>query len=347
MKKKTLFTLAAFFLVSQINLFAQDLYYLPGFQKSPYFDEQILSFSYWPEVKVQINAPSALTFAPNKKVYLILYALPNGNTTDWTIGRKLNSGDDWHYDIQHIGAQTRFLREHIKDANIVTVYLETDMKSWPSWRRKYSDNAAYIKNLADSLRNLFKNYDTRVILNGHSGGGSFIFGFLNSVSRIPDYVDRIGFLDSDYAYDDSLGHGDKIASWLKESSKNCLCVIAYNDSIALYNGSPVVSPTGGTWYRSKMMKHSLEKSFLFTDKSTTDFLHYQALSGRVNFILKENPARAILHTTQVELNGFIESIVSGTSYEAVDYIYYGQRAYTKWIQEAPASFPKSPEVKNE
>ena len=50
---------------------------------------------------------------------LVVYALPNGNTLEQTLGRKLRNGDDWHFDIQHIAAQTRFLRGAIADRALV------------------------------------------------------------------------------------------------------------------------------------------------------------------------------------------------------------------------------------
>ncbi|MFA6978763.1 MAG: hypothetical protein WC209_05515 [Ignavibacteriaceae bacterium] len=120
---------------------------LPGFVISPYFDEQICMFNYEPEIRIFINAPSVETFDPNKRTEIALFALPNGNSIEWTIGKKLNDGDDWHYDIQHIGAQTRFLRNQSNETNLVTVYLETAQKSWPSWRAKYPNNPELINNL--------------------------------------------------------------------------------------------------------------------------------------------------------------------------------------------------------
>jgi len=51
----------------------------------------------------------------------------------------------------------------------------------------------------------------------------------------------------------------------------------------------------------------------------------------VQFILKENPEKKILHTVQVERNGFIHSMVSGTSNQSQGYEYFGPRAYSKWI----------------
>ena len=303
---------------------------LPAFSNSYYFDEQVLTFKFNPDVRIQINAPSVSSFDVNKSTEIIFFALPNGNTIEQTVGKVLKSGDDWHYDIQHIGAQTRFIRQHDTSCNIVTVYLETSQLSWPSWRSKYSNNAALVKNIVDSVKSIFKNYNPFIVLSGHSGGGGFTFSYMNGVSEIPNEVKRISFLDSDYNYDDS--YGAKILNWLNSSSDHFLSVIAYNDSVALYNGKPIVSPTGGTWYRSKMMQKYLSNYFAFTSEENSNFIKYTALNGRVKIILKQNPTRAILHTVQVELNGFIQGIFSGTSLEEKEYVYYGSRAYSSLIQ---------------
>ncbi len=329
--------LCAFFLLYSANIFSQSKLVsnvkgvtFPGFTDSPYFDEQVLTFNFNPDVRIHINVSSAASFAADKRVGIALFALPNGNTIEQTVGKVLKTGDDWHYDIQHIGAQTRFLRAHIKDYNLVTVYLESKQLSWPSWRSKYPNNAAIIKTIIDSVKNIFKSYNPFLVLTGHSGGGSFTFGYLNGVSVISNDIERISFLDSDYNYDDT--YGSKILNWLQTSTDRCLSVIAYNDSIALYNGQPVVSATGGTWYRSKMMKNYLSKYFTFTEETDSNFIKYTALNGRIKFILKQNPLRQILHTVQVELNGFIQGMVSGTAQEGNGYVYYGGRAYSQWVQ---------------
>jgi len=179
--------------------------HLPGFVISPYFNEQICMFNYDPEIRIFINAPSVDSFDPNKRTEIALFALPNGNTIEQTIGKKLNTGDDWHYEIQHIGAQTRFMRNHYTETNLVTVYLETAQKSWPTWRGKYPNNPELINNLVTYLKNIFSAYDPFIVLTGHSGGGSFTFGFMNAAAEIPNSIERISFLDSDYNYDDSYG----------------------------------------------------------------------------------------------------------------------------------------------
>ena len=307
---------------------------LPGFSISPFFNEQLLTFKYPSDVTIHINAPD--TMLNNRHTDLILYALPNGNSIDWTIGKEAGPGDDWHYEIQHIGAQTRFLRQHFHDRNIVTIYLQADGLSWPTWSSNHpNDKYPLITALVDSLRNLFADFPHSLVLNGHSGGGNFIFNFINSNDTIPDFVNRIAFLDSDYNYSNNLQHGDKLAQWLNTSPEKALCVLAYNDSVALYEGEPVVSPTGGTWYRSKMMQRKLSESFSFSFEENDEFYKYFALDGHIQFWLKKNPTRAILHTVQVEKNGFIHSIASATPHDHNGYQYYSAPAYLPFIQKLP------------
>ena len=304
-----------------------------GFHPSAQFNERLASFTLEPGVKVHINAPSDATFARGKKVSLIFYALPNGNTTDQTIGKKMQPKDDWHFDIQHIGAQTRYLRETIKDRTIVVIYLEADVRSWPAWRKKNGD--AKIPEIISSVRKIFTGYQTEIILTSHSGGGSFIFGYMNAVPRIPDDVVRIAFLDSNYGYDVALGHTKKLADWLKASDHHYLSVLAYHDDIALLDGKSFVSANGGTWGRSHAMLKDFGGIFNFTaGKMVVPGLEKQsALDGRFEFLLKENPERKIFHTVQVERNGFIQSMLSGTPREGQGYTYFGDRVYSQWIQD--------------
>ncbi|MDD5766511.1 MAG: hypothetical protein PHW79_09745 [Candidatus Marinimicrobia bacterium] len=296
---RTLFVLAlptVFITIFGSSAFSEPVY-MPGFSASPFYSEQIKTYTFDPEIIITINAPAPMSFNSDLPVGLVLFALPNGNTTDQTIGKVLKTGDDWHYDIQHIGAQTRFLRNHITEYNVVTVYLETVQKSWPTWRGKYANNAAIIKSVVDSLKSMFSAYNPFVVLTGHSGGGSFTFGYMNAVTAIPDEIDRISFLDSDYNYTND--YGAKLLAWINASPNHYLSVIAYNDSIALYNGQPIVSATGGTWYRTRLMQRYLANYFTFTRDSNDVFINYVALDGRIKILLKQNPEQKILHTVQV------------------------------------------------
>jgi hypothetical protein len=309
-----------------------DAQVLKGFNTIQNFAEQEMTTQDQPkDVTININAP--LHFNKKGTTYLVLFALPNGNSIEWTKGKKMKEGDDWHYDIQHIAAQTRFVRELDKKNNYIIIYLMAAQKSWPTWKRTIENSKVKIKNIVDSLAERFEEYHPKIILNGHSGGGSFIFGYLDAIEKIPGNVERIVFLDSDYGYEDSL-HTKKIVDWLHQDNNNKLIVLAYNDSLVMFNGKPLVSTTGGTWYRSRLMQRKLSESFQFTTNADTSLIRHVALNGRIRFLLKENPNGLIYHTVQVEKNGFILSLLSATKYDKRKYFtYFGERAYGKYISD--------------
>ena len=56
-------------------------------------------FSMYEDVNMTIDAPA--NFSPSHKTIIILYALPNGNTTEQTMGKKIATGEDWHFDKQN------------------------------------------------------------------------------------------------------------------------------------------------------------------------------------------------------------------------------------------------------
>jgi len=314
------------------TLFFSEAQLLPGFTATGIFNEQELTIKdQWKNATINVNAP--LQLGLKGKTYLVFYALPNGNSIEWTKGKKIKAGDDWHFDIQHIAAQTRYVRGLDKKNNYIIIYLMADQKSWPAWKRTTTNSIPLIKNMIDSMADLFKTYHPKIILNGHSGGGSLIFGFLDAVKEIPNNIERIAFLDSDYGYEDSL-HKNKLIAWLNQSNTNKLVVLAYNDSVVIFNGKPLVSATGGTWYRSRLMQRNLSGAFHFTTITDTAFISHEALNGRIRIILKENPAGLIYHTEQVAKNGFILSLLSATKFDRKKYFtYFGERVYANYISD--------------
>lgn len=286
--------------------------------------------SFWihGDIKVTIDRPAH--FLKNRHTIITFFALPNGNSTEQTMGKKMKPGDDWHFDIQHIQAQTLFIRKELVNNNFVTIYLENSYKSWPSWKQKHPDFKKTIPHLVDSLSAMIAKRNKVIYLNGHSGGGSFIFGYLAGVDQIPDYVKRISFIDSDYGYDSS--YYPKISHWLKKVSGSFLNVFAYNDSIALYSGKPFVSATGGTWFRSHMLLKHLQDDFTFSQTNTDSLIIYRNKNKRIQFFFKLNFNQGIYHTQQVELNGFIHSVLCGTKYDSKRYSYYAARAYSQFIE---------------
>jgi hypothetical protein len=286
-------------------------------------DERLISFAPVPGVRVVIDEPVTLL----KKVRLVLYSLPNGNTIEQTFGRRLRPDDDWHYDIQHIGAQTRFLRSRDRDESLVVAYMEAANHSWPAWMR--GRDGAVTSQIVDSVARRYSDRDVRIALDSHSGGGAFIFAYLNSVPAIPASIDRIAFLDSEYNYE-SADHEAKLSQWLK-SDGHYLCAIAYDDASARYQGKPFVSAAGGTWGRSHLMLADLGRDFDIRRTNSGDPERHEGLSGRITFLLKRNPKALIFHTVQVERNGFIESLLSGTPTDGKAYRYFGSRAYSRFI----------------
>lgn len=292
--------------------------------------ERNIFFTFEPKTRVLINTPAVLD--ETKPVQLILYALPNGNSIEMTAGKKIQAGLDWHYDIQHIAAQTRFLRSEIPDKNIIVAYLESEEKSWPAWRQKFPDNPARIERIVNYVRFETGN-PVDVTLCGHSGGGSFITGFINSFDTIPNFISRIVYLDANYSFDDSLQHGKKLFQWLQQDTNRTLVVIAYDDREIVFNGKKVIGPTGGTYRATHRMIQSFAERTEITSKQDSTIQQFSAVNNHARFIIHTNPDTLILHTVLVERNGFIHSILMNTNREEKKYKFYGDRVYNSFISE--------------
>ncbi|MDQ7947851.1 MAG: hypothetical protein REI78_03360 [Pedobacter sp.] len=280
-------------------------------------------------VMLTIDEPAQLLASNATKI--IVFALPNGNTTAQTFGKKLKEGDDWHFNIQHIGAQTAFIRHADPKTNYIVVYLENTLKSWPAWRRKFADADERIAGFVELINQKYLRYAPKITICGHSGGGSFIFGYLNSKTEIPPVIERIGFLDATYGYETEK-HSERLSQWLKHAN-NSLQIIAYNDSVVVYNGKPLVSPTGGTWYRSKLMAKELGFSFLLSHHESANQLWWADRRNQISIKLIKNPAGEIFHTVLVEKNGLIDLMFRGTKFQDRNYVFWGDRAYENYILE--------------
>ena len=291
--------------------------------------EQVTELTFEPGVRAVMNAPAVLR--EGKPVRLVLYAAPAGNTIGQTLGRRTEPGDDWHFDIQHIAAQTRWLRKNADDADIVVVCLQCAEKFWPAWRKKSDPGNRRIPQIVDEIRQRFAGREVQLVLSGHSAGGAFVFGYIDGVSTIPADVTRIAFLDSNYAYSATKDHSAKLAAWLSSDATHSLCVLAYHDSIALLDGKAFISEEGGTWGRSHAMQRDLAATFYFKEEAADTLQRFIALDGRVQFLLRENPTREVLHTRLVEWNGFIHSMLTGTAFEEKGYRYLGARTYGEFI----------------
>lgn len=81
------------------------------------------------------------------------------------------------------------------------------------------------------------------------------------------------------------------------------------------------------------MKDHLAGTFPIQAVKADTLLWFTSHDGRIQIILKTNPEGKIFHTVQVERNGFIHSILSGTELKQQGYRYFGERAYTDYISD--------------
>jgi len=295
------------------------------FRRPGSFREVETNFNLSPDVRVRLNLPPP---APaTTKTVLVIFALPNGNTIEQTAGRRPHGTNEWRFDIQHIAAQTRFVRAALPGTRLALAYVEAAGLSWPAWRKQHG-NAA-LPRLVGAIQSAVTTNECSLILSGHSGGGSFIFGYLDAVTNLPTNLQQLIWLDAYYAY--SPTDEVPLVRWLKAADHHRLSVFAYHDSVALLNGKTFVSSTGGTWGRSLAMLTDLEKTFTFTRTTNGPLRTVHALDGRVEFQLRENPERKIWHTVLVERNGFIHALLAGTPAAGQGYEYLGPRAYEKFI----------------
>ncbi|HEX8522395.1 MAG TPA: hypothetical protein VF669_09075 [Tepidisphaeraceae bacterium] len=281
-------------------------------------------------VRINLNTPDDVS--PAKPMQLIIFSLPNGNTIEQTLGCKLAPGMHWRYDIQHIVAQTRLLRQLDHEHNIILACVEAKGLSWPAWRKERKDNGHQIRTIVREIAQKCRPAPTSIGLAGHSGGGSFIFGYINGGADIDADVSRIAFLDANYAYDESEHHGDKLLRWLKGDASRRLVTIAYDDRDVTFNGKKIVSETGGTYRSSHRMIDHLKAAS--APAGMPNIEHFAAMNGQIEFFIHTNPDKKILHTRLVELNGFLFAMTLGTPLNK-GIAFFSDRAYSAFIQPPP------------
>ena len=311
---------------------------ISGFTISPFFDEQVRMMPVEDGVRVALNAPSVSAFKIGRPTRVIFYATPNGNTIEQTLGCRAAPGLDWHFDIQHIAAQIRHCRELGGGENLVLACVQPMGLSWPAWRARRDGGAKRIRKLVQTVSDLLPGASRRITLASHSGGGSFIWGFLNGGNDVPAQVDRIIFLDSNYSYDDKLDHGDKLLAWLRRSWRNHLVIIAYDDREILFNGKKVVGPKGGTFRACERMLARFRKDLTVDSRPGEPLEFHQALKRRFTLIRHLNPENKILHTALVgDMSGFTYALTLGTRLEKKWGFLGGPRTYSRWIQPIPGA----------
>ncbi|MCA9321581.1 MAG: hypothetical protein KDB53_12640 [Planctomycetes bacterium] len=309
---------------------------LPGFSISPHFDEQVRLRETADGIRIAVNAPSAAHFVPKQPTHVLVYATPNGSTIEQTLGCRPAEGLDWHFGIQHLAAQLRFLRGQFPGENLVLVTVQAKGLSWPAWRAGRQDAGRRIRDLVSELRLELPGASKRVTLAAHSGGGSFLWGFLEGGKVIPDHVERIVFLDANYSFDDAKGHGDALVSWLGRSVRNHLVVVAYDDREVAVRGKKVVGPEGGTFRACDRMLARFDDDLRIV-RSKTGFLErHESRGGQLTVLRHLNPRNEVLHSRLVaEMNGIIYALSLGTPVAEQWGSFGAPPVYDRWIQAAP------------
>jgi hypothetical protein len=170
-----------------------------------------------------------------------------------------------------------------------------------------------------------------VTLTGHSGGGSFAWGFIDGQDSLPDWLERIAFLDSNYSYE--RRHGAKITSWLRRDPRHTLVVLAYDDRNIMLDGKRVVSDSGGTWRASHRMLDDLRTPFALKTDTIGDFLRYRG--AQIEVLMHPNAGNRILHTEMIgEMNGYMHALlVRRPGYDDRTSLLKPDRAYREWIEQ--------------
>ncbi|MDQ8153394.1 MAG: hypothetical protein P3B98_01925 [Gemmatimonadota bacterium] len=295
--------------------------------------ERIRVLALSPGVTATIVAPDRLD--ARRPVEVILYALPNGNSTAETMGRLMGDSVGWRYDIQHIGAQTRALRVRGLSQAVV-VYLEAETKSWPAWRSRmgYARANRRLVELIEQVRvEVGRPTEQAVTLAGHSGGGSLMFGFIEAQDAIPDWISRIVFLDANYNF--TAAHGDKLVAWLQRDARHVLGVLAYDDREITLDGKKVVSDSGGTWRATGRMIVHLGRTLTLIRDTLAGFERLRA--PQVELLRHPNPENRILHTSMIgDMNGYMHALLVGRpSYAQGAPVLGPPRAYVPFIRAAP------------
>lgn len=322
----------------------------PGFEASPHFGEQGREMKIqtgedgMPGVRLRILAPGVDKVDSTKPSRIVFFATPNGNTVEQTLGCRMAEGMEWHFDIQHIAAQHRKLQSVNTRENLVLVCLQSDIRSWPSWRSKHENSAALIREVIDEVVSVIPLKDPKVTLASHSGGGSFMLGFVNGSEQIPEWVDRFIFLDSNYSYHDEENHGDKFIAWLDGDASRRLVVLAYDDREITYKGKKIVSDTGGTYRATHRMLDRFKQEGEVVEGEAGGFNTFTALNGRAHLLIHPNPENIILHTRMVgEMNGHLYGMAIDTPEQDKWGALGKPRAYMDWVQPLPEGHAPVPD----
>lgn len=283
-------------------------------------------------VRLFVNLPANWETASRR--HLVIFATPNGNTIEQTLGCTLKPSLDWRYDIQHVAAQVRRVREMDLTQSYALAVVQAPQLSWPTYRGSVPRAQFVMRELVESLQKDLT-ADTFTLM-AHSGGGSFITGYLNAHEELPRSLQRIVYLDANYSYSDTEHHGDKLLAWLKADQEHRLMVIAYDDREITFNGKKVVGPDGGTFRATERMQKRFAMDLTLQEETVGAFRKVSSEDQQLMLLVHPNPDNKILHTALVgEMNGVLHGLLWGTAVAEKWGTFGGPRAYGEYIPAEP------------
>lgn len=306
--------------------------YLPGFVRGP--SHEWVRTTTTEDGRVHVDVDGA--FDPSQPTLVVVYALPNGNTIEQTLGRRRNEGESFRYDIQHVLAQTRLVRSLVPGKNVVLVCLENDKLSWPTWVRSHEGAARRAREMLLAQASFVAS--PRWVWASHSGGGSLLLAAIDGGAKIPDEVDTIVFLDSHYAFEEKTGEGKKLAAWLRASTSHRLVALAYDDRNVVLHRRRIVGPKGGSYRATDRMRTALQhEGMRFGHDRVGPFDRYLAEGGRVDLRVHPNKERRILHSALVsDENGLSFALALGHGVAAEQKARFGRpRTFDAFVDPAP------------
>lgn len=303
-----------------------------SWKTSEWFPERVTTFAESPDIRVHVNEP---TDADGRPTRLLVFALPNGNTLEETLGCALAEDRHWRHGIQHIAAQTRMLRSLLPEERIVLIAVEAKGLTWPNWRATHEGANLIIAEKFAAWRERFGGPESMVTLACHSGGGSFLWGVIEGNDALPDWLDRIVYLDANYSFDAKL-HDEKLRAWLDApGDEHRLVVIAYDDREITIDGKKVVGDDGGTFRATDRMHKAFSAAKPLVTAVEEPWTRTVGWGGRFRSEVHANPENKILHTRLVgEMNGLVHAQLIGQTPD--DWPGLTPPAlYEKWIQPEP------------
>ncbi len=272
---------------------------------------------------------------------LVIYAAPNGNSIEQTLGCQPVDASAWRFDIQHVAAQIRRVRQLRPEVSLSLAVLEAPGRSWPAFLGQQPAASHLVMRLVSYLRSQTEAAD--VVMCGHSGGGAFLLRTI-AAGTVPQWIRRFVFLDASYSWDSSV-HASPIRQWLQADPRNSLLSLAYDDRLVELNGRRVVSDHGGTWRATERMQAAFSDNFPFQEHAEGPFRRLAALNGQIQLLLHTNPQNTILHTALVgDMNGLICSLAADPGLPDTWQKLQQPRDYSHLISQQPVQVPLQPAI---